>query len=1491
MTEPTEQLVTALRDSMREIQRLRRVNSELTDRHREPVAIVGMACRYPGGVDGPAALWDVVAQGRDVVGGFPTDRGWGALFDPDPDVAGRTYTRAGGFLHDAALFDAEFFEISPREAAAMDPQQRLLLEVSWEALEQARIVPTSLRGRDVGVFTGLYAGYYGYQAEGTEGLGTGMSAGVAAGRVSYSLGLGGPAVTIDTACSSSLVAIHLAIQALRAGECSMALAGAAMVMAEPNIIVDFSRQRGLAPDGRCKAFADAADGTGVSEGAGVLVLERLSDAQRNGHHILAVVRGSAVNQDGASNGLTAPNGPAQQRVIRAALANAGLSADEVDVLEAHGTGTPLGDPIEAQAILATYGQRDEDRPALLGSVKSNIGHTQIAAGLAGVIKMVQAMRHGVAPKTLHVERPSSHVDWSSGAVRLLTEHEPWPDRGRPRRAAVSGFGISGTNAHVILEQAPHQETGVAPATRYPVPLVVSGRSESAVLAQADRLAAWLESDTAPLAAIGRSLFETRVQFGHRAVVIATDREQAARQLRTVTGVISGVAGDNGPGPIGVLFAGQGTQRPGMGRRLYEAFPDYARAFDAVCQELDRCLAGHVSHPVARVVLDDDHAGLLGRTVYTQTALFAVEVAVFRLLASWGLVPEMLLGHSVGELVAAHVAGVLSLPDAAKLVAARARLMEALPPGGAMAAVSAAEHEVVPLLTGDVAIAAVNGPQSTVVSGEEDAVAAVLAALPVRKTRRLDVSHAFHSPLMDAMLGDFRAVAEQIEYHPPQIPIVSTVTGKTATAEELCDPEYWVRQVRSPVRFFDGVQTMCSAGAGTVVECGPDGSLSALGRSIAPDAAFIPAMRRKDDDLECVLAAWARLHVAGVPLHWVFPDDGSPLAELPTYAFQRRRYWLSSGRTDTALDDLFYRVVWRRAADPAPATLTGTWLLVAESDQYEVDPVRRWLIGQGAHVVTTADLRDVRQPVAGVVSLLAMSGKSPVTVTTALFSAAIEGNLDAPLWLFTRGAVNVGPTDPLTEPEQAQVWGLGRVFGLEHPNLWGGLVDLPEDLDAAEQRLAGVLTNNEDQVAIRAEGLFHRRLVRAGTGTVLGTWRPRGCVLVTGGTSGPGAEVARWLAGHGVAHLVLTSRRGPVADGADELKAELVRLGAKVSIVACDVADRAALAGLVQEHEFTAVVHAAGSGPIGSPADSVIDALLDPLAEKIDGAVNLDSLLGDTELDAFVLFSSISGTWGSGGQAGQAAGDAFLDALAEQRRQRGLAATALAWGPWAEHTPEQPPGLRPLPPELGVRAMVHASSGPDTVLAVADVDWTVFTSTVTSARPWPLITELPEARRSGEPEPDRAAAVNLPGLPENERRRALTDLVRDAVAMTLGHASGAELEDRPFGQLGFDSITALELSGRLSAVSGVALSPTLVFDHHDVAAVVEHLNGELGAADGGLLGQIDALEAQLARLTPEELAPVAQRLRQVVDQWQVPVTDLTDVTDEELLALLKENGIE
>ncbi|MCO5974065.1 type I polyketide synthase [Actinoallomurus soli] len=890
------------------------------DKH-EPIAIVAMACRYPGNVASPDDLWRLVDEGRDAIGPFPGDRGWDieAIYDPDPGHSGTTYVREGGFLADAPGFDAALFGMNPREASAADPQQRLLLELAWELFERAGLPLGTVRGSDAGVFAGVIAQEYSPPlgtSRNYEGyLLTGNTPSVASGRIAYTYGLEGPAVTVDTACSSSLVAVHLAVRALRAGECSMAVAGGATVLASPGVFIEFSRQRGLSADSRCKSFSAAADGTNFAEGGGLLLLQRLSDARRAGRPVLAVIRGTAINQDGASNGLTAPSRQAQERVIRQALADARLAPDDVDAVEAHGTGTVLGDPIEAQALQAVYGrQRTADRPVWLGSVKSNIGHTQAAAGTAGLIKMAMAMRNGRLPRTLHAEQPTPHVDWTDGRLAILTEPRPWPPGEHPRRAAISSFGISGTNAHVIIEEpgeVPGETSGSVPESSGadgggPLPYLLSAGTATALPAQArrlhDHLAARPEHG---LPDVAHTLAATRTPLEHRAAVVADGRESllagltALAEGRQAADVHHGsVLADR---PMAILFTGQGSQRAGMGRELYSREPRFAETLDTISGHLDR----HLRYPLREVMFaaaDTPEGALLGQTAYTQAALFAYEVALYRLLESWGVRPAYLIGHSIGEVVAAHVAGVLSVPDACALVAARGTLMQSLPEGGAMMAIEATESEILPDISGladAVSVAAVNGPTAVVIAGDAGLVERLGREWRSRgrRVRRLPVSHAFHSAHMNGMLEDFGAALASLSFGVPSVPVISNLTGEPATADRLGTADHWISHVRGTVRFADGIRTLSGLGVTTYLEVGPEAALAphVLETSAAAggrEATVIPVAvpRAGQGEAAGLATTLAGIHVEGVTADWPRVLDGR-LTDLPNYAFEHQRYWI------------------------------------------------------------------------------------------------------------------------------------------------------------------------------------------------------------------------------------------------------------------------------------------------------------------------------------------------------------------------------------------------------------------------------------------------------------------------------------------------------------------------------------------------------------------------------------------------------------------------
>ena len=1561
--------------------------SEVDRRRSEPVAVIGMACRFPGGADTPEKLWELLVEGRDAVGGFPTDRGWDleGLYDPDPDHPGTSYVRHGAFLRDVADFDAEFFGISPREALAMDPQQRLLLETAWEAVERAGIDASSLVGSRTGVFTGSSAQDYGALMAATsdpvEGYAlTGNAASVLSGRLSYTFGFEGPAVTVDTACSSSLVAAHLAVGSLRAGESDLALVGGVSVLSTPFGFVEFSRQRGLAADGRCKAFAEAADGTGWGEGAGVLVLERLSDARRHGHPVLAVIRGSAVNQDGASNGLTAPNGPSQQRVIRAALADARLAPGDVDAVEAHGTGTKLGDPIEAQALLDTYGRRGLDaHPLLLGSMKSNISHTGAAAGVAGLIKTVQAIRHAHLPRTLHVDAPTSHVDWESGAVRLLTEARRWPETGRPRRAGVSAFGVSGTNAHVIVEQAParEEEPPDAEEPRDPdtvpltlrdgtvVPWPLSGRTERDLRAQAARLRARLDDGPRPLD-VGFSLATTRRHFEHRAVVTAADADGFATALealaegRSAAGVVTGdvlASGDGAGwrGPV-FLFPGGGAHWAGMGRALLDCSPVFAAAI-AACE---KALDPHVDWVLGEVLRGAPGAPPLEGADVVQPVQWAVAVALAELWQACGVRPAAVVGHSQGEIAAAVVAGGLSLADGALLVARRSAVLSSLTGTGGMAVVPLPEAEVERRLAGrpgGVVVAAVNSPSTVVVSGPGEPLEELLAELTAEgvDARRVKVDFASHSPQIDPYRERMLAGWRSLRPGPGRVRFVSTVTGAPCDMREL-GTEYWFRNVRGTVRFGAAVGWLIAQGHRAFVEIGAHPVLTSSVQELldAADAGagatVLGTLRRDDGGADRFLASLGQAYADGLEVDWraVFAPTDARRCELPTYPFHRERFWPAppdpAGRGGDPADDAFWaaverqdttgltetlgvsgealdavlpalaawrarsrrvsavdrlrsRTVWRPAAGGGAARLEGTWLVVAADhgtgpdDAEAVAAALEAAGARGVPVVVDAAAADPAQlaerlraaagpgTVGGVVSLLAFDERPHPQVpavpralagTLALVRALADAWLGAPLRVVTRGAVQVADDDAPPCPTQAAVLGLCRVAGHEHPGLWGGLVDLPAGVSwsGLAEALRGPLSGDDDEVAVRDAGSFVPRLVRASASGAGGTatdraLRPEGTVLVAGAAGAEGAAVARWLADQGAGHLLLVATDG---DAARRLAAELTAEGAVATAVAADLADRSALATVLSavpaDRPLTAVVHA------GAPLDEVPLERLTPqrlagtFAAPVAEARLLHELTSGLELDAFVLFSSIAGTFGGVGQGAYASTNAALDAVALRRRAEGHAATSIAWGPWVlpegyrdgggdlgrlrrERFGRQ--GLALLSPDRALDAVrVAVDSGAPGVV-VADVDWARFAPAYAASRPAGLLSELPEARTvrapagAAAPEP----SARLAGATGAERRDLVVSLVRTEAAAVLGRTDPSALPERGLLELGFDSLTSVELRNRLARATGVALPTSAFLDNPGLTGLAERLLDAYerdAAPDGPAAGSAPAVSA-------------------------------------------------
>ncbi|GAB3887994.1 hypothetical protein GCM10029964_054880 [Kibdelosporangium lantanae] len=1524
-----------LNQATTELYRTRERLREVEAAAHAPIAIIGMGCRYPGGVSSPDALWRVVRDGVDAVTSFPDDRGWAAA----PGGA-------GAFLHGAGDFDAGFFGISPREALAMDPQQRLLLETSWEAVERAGIDPVSLRGSATGVFAGCsnqdyLAGHRDLPDELGGYLMSGNSNAVLSGRVSYVLGLEGPAVTVDTACSSSLVALHLAVRALRAGECDLALAAGVTVLSTPALFTEFAKQGGMAADGRCKAFSATADGTGWGEGAGVLLVERLADAERLGHHVLAVVRGTAVNQDGASNGLTAPNGPSQQRVIRRALADADLLPSDVDAVEAHGTGTTLGDPIEAQALIATYGQ-DRDRPLWLGSVKSNIGHTQAAAGVAGVIKMVMAMRHGVLPRTLHVDAPSSHVDWTAGAVELLTRPHDWPRTGRPRRAGVSSFGLSGTNAHAIVEQAPDrpdEPTGTPPAV---LPWVISAKSEDALRDQAGRLVAAV-GDARPVD-VAHAL-AARTAFEHRAVVIAEDHDGFVHGLtavRTDTPAAHLVLGDGvdtvaGGGTV-FVFPGQGSQWVGMAYDLIDSSPVFAARMAECATALD----AYVDWDLRSALRDP---GSLADVRKLQPLLWAVMVSLAELWRSYGVQPDAVVGHSQGELIAACVAGGLSLADGARVVALRSRALAALANTGGMLSIPLRLDAVTRMCApwaGRIEVGALNGPETVVVTGDLDALAELRTACEADgvRARTVNIDYASHSKHVERIRDDLVVALADIKPQPATVAFYSTVTGEQVDTTEL-DAAYWYRNLRETVRFDEVITNLVKAGHRCFVEVSPHpvltGSVRDIAEAAATDVVVAGSLRRDEDGVRRFLTSVAEVHTQGVPVDWrtAFGDAVPRPVDLPTYAFQHERFWLESaaGQVEPTrvVDKLRYHVVWEPLDDTGVSLVSGRWLVVVpEGDAADgvlpgcvdalvysgAEVVRVAVPGAGVDRTVVRDvLRDVG-PVDGVLSLLGLDtggdGTSSVAVAgnVALTQALGDLGVAAPLWCATSGAVRVRPADGVPDPVAAQVWGLGRVAAIELPDRWGGLVDLPSTVDErAGARLCAVLSamDDEDQVAVRDSGVYVRRLERTAAPDGPAEWRPHGTVLVTSGGEVVTGPVVRWLVDLGAEHVVLAG--APPAE-IDDLREAIASAGAVLTVAEVDLTDRDAVTSLVGDVDAVrTVVHIASRPELTALSEIDLPGLADVLAGTITAAAVLDELCAD--VDDFVVFSSVAGVVGSPENAAIAAAGAHLDALVGRRRAGGLAATSVAWGGWDIGVPFDRlsgHGMNLLDPDVAVTALGQVLAHREESVAVMDIDWELFTPVFTIARSSPLITGVPEVGRqlagdAGASPADSALLDRLAGLDPPGRREALLDLVRAHTAAVLMHDDPEHLDPvKAFQELGFDSMTAVELRNRLARSTGLKLPPTVIFDHPAPRALADHLHRELfeDEDDRPVLAELDRFESAVARagqdeqillaMADEEVADVGRRLNRLLATWTAlrgsgGGADIDSASDDELFELI------
>jgi amino acid adenylation domain-containing protein/thioester reductase-like protein len=1465
----------------------RRPHEATRDKHSEDIAVISMACRLPGGVSDPDEFWDLLKAGGDAITDVPKNR-WDAqaLYDADPDVPGKSYSTQGGFLDSVHSYDASLFGILPREAQDMDPVQHLVLEVGWEAFERAGYTKDKLRGTETGVFVGLSNNATtAVRSPNLEGYSiTGSANAIVSGRISYILGLEGPSMTIDTACSSSLVTTHLACNALRLGDCNLALVGGASLLLTPGIHIEFSGLRGLSPDGRCRAFSADSEGTGFSEGCSMVVLKRLSDAQRDGDRIEAVIRGTAVAHSGRSASLTAPNSLSQARLIRRALERSSLEPGAIEYVEAHGTGTKLGDPIEGAALADVFGgSHSAARPLWIGSSKSNIGHTGAAAGVTGLIKVALSFRHGVLPRTLHVATPTPSVDWEGANMVLLQKEQAWPVREEGcRRASVASYGIGGTGAHIVLEEPPRSTKALLPAMRPATMLFpISGPTDAAVKRQASKLLRHMKHLTCndSLADVAYSLALTRNHFQRRLVLQATDHGDLLNQLSSA--IDDSLDHSSAETRLAMLFTGQGSQYLGMGKELYRTFPQFRAALKTVAAHFSALEA-----PLLDIMFAEPGthlAGLLDRTDVAQPAIFTVQTALWMLWQGWGVSPTAVLGHSIGEFAAAHAAGVIDLTSACTLVAARGRLMQTLSNDtGAMVVVGSGVNEVVAAiellgLGDDIDIAGLNTPMQTVVSGKIEAtqILADLFASRGCRIHTLPVSRAFHSRHIRPVLADFRAVVKTVALHPPNMVVISGRTGKVVEPGQLEDADYWVQHAVDAVRFSDGMATLVKLGLNTFLEIGPHPVLLGLGAAClahvqhSEPVAWLPSLEARKDGVATIHKSLAELHMRHVPVNWsaYYRQFDFQRVELPTYAFEQGEFMpmrqteshsadrlpvsaLVPGRRP--LDSFKYGLEWRRQAT-THVTTGDIWGIFCPAGTVSwAEELAFALSNTGMQIQQVTHLADA----VGLDGLLCLwdSDADVLEQAHAMTSQALtqlqavaQMEFSPNLAWVTRCAVGTSPTDPVLNVGASPLWGLLRTARSEFPEISLRLIDLDEASSAGDG-LGRALSLEEPECAVRCNDVLVPRLQSIETPLSPSIQRPfirtDGGVLITGAFGDIGRHLARWLVtAHNVRHLVLTSRRGKCTQGATAIVDELKQLGAsRVDIVAADVGDRKSVESVMalfnKDCALRGIIHTAGTlddGVISSLTPQRCRTVYNP---KVDGAWHLHQMTRSMDLDFFIMCSSLSGIIGNAGQANYAAANTFMDALAHMRRAQNLPATSISLGLWggdgmraklsdADLARYTDMGINGLDPRDGIQVF-HESvlEGHPHRLAVAyDLNKLKAYQEASGG-----ISKLFQSLLTGR---SHAASTQSRDIQElfqdtspsvkTQHAALMLGIVTKEIAKIVGFASAADLDVlRPLQELGVDSLTAILTRNRLAALTGLKLSTKLVFDHPNIQALSQFL---------------------------------------------------------------------